>query len=146
MAVEPVLPSEVQNHQSGVCVQPHIAQSQRNARVWEWFLASKFPYRHPVLYGSLLELRNCLHRIQSLRKRGDILPAQIGPVYQQSQLPGCLVQNKRSQGRILGIQKLLSDSPWLTTEDFRLFLAGWDTAEEWRDGLGKQDSTQYRQA
>lgn len=145
MEVEPVLPNEVQSHQSEACVQPRIAQSRRNASFWEWLLASSFPYRHPVLYGSLLELRNCLHRIQSLRKQGDIRPAQIGPVYQQSQLPGYLVRNKRSQGRSLGIQKLLSDSPWLTTEDCRLFLAGWDTAEEWRDGLGKQDNTQYRQ-
>jgi hypothetical protein len=51
------------------------------------------------------------------------------------------VRNRRTQARSQGIQKLLSDSPWLTPEDFRLFLAGWDTAEEWRERLDRQDSS-----
>ena len=130
-----------ETRQDVACVPLHTAQSQKTATLWEWLSASKFPYRHPVLYGSLLELRNFAHRIQSLRKQGDIRPAEIGLVYQQSPLPGYLVRNTRSQGRSRGIQKLLSHSPWLTTEDCRLFLAGWDMAEEWRERLDTEDSS-----
>lgn len=32
----------------------------------------------------------------------------------------------------LGVQKLRADSPWMTTEDPRIFLSGWDKVEEWR--------------
>jgi hypothetical protein len=134
------------SHQNEADVQLRISQGPKSANLWERLSESRIPYRYPVLYGSFLELRNCFHRIRSLQKQGNIRPAEIGSVYQQSPVPGYLERNKRSQGRSLGIQKLLSDSPWLTTEDFRLFLAGWDMAQEWDDRLGTQDSNVYRQA
>jgi hypothetical protein len=143
----PALPNGFREiRQSGACVQPRIAQNPRTASFWERLGVSTFLWRFPVLYGSFLELRNCAHRIQSLRKQGDILPAEIGLVYQRSQAPAYLVRNRRSQGRSLGIRKLLSDSPWMTTEDCRLFLAGWDTAEEWRERSDTEDSSEYRRA
>jgi hypothetical protein len=111
---------------------PRSEQTRRNAILRGRLWVSNFLYRHDVLYGSLLELRNSCHRIHSLWKQGCIRPAEIGPVYQQSPVPGLLVRNTQSQGRSLGIQKLLSDSPWMTAEDCAIFLLGWDKAEEWR--------------
>ena len=133
-------------HQSEACVQPHSVPNQKSANLWERLSLSRIPYRFPVWYGSLLELRSCFHRIQSLLRQGDIRPAEIGPVYQQSLVPEYLVRNTRSQGRSLGIQKLLSDSPWMTTEDCRIFLSGWDTAEEWRERLDTKDNTLCKQS
>jgi hypothetical protein len=115
----------------------------KNASLLIPLSVSRFPQRHPVLYGSLLELRSFGHRIRFLVKRGGIRPAEIGPVYQQSPVPGYLVRNTRSQARIQGIQKLLSDSPWLTTDDCHLFLAGWDSAEEWRASSDTAESGGY---
>ena len=118
---------------SAIGAQPNIVRTRKTSSLLKWLSVSKFPFRHPVLYGSLLELRSFLHRIQSLRKQGDILPLEIGLAYQQSSDPKYLVRNRRTQARSQGIQKLLSGSPWLSTEDCRLFLKGWDSAEE----LGK---------
>ena len=124
------------------CVQPRIVPSRKTASLVERLSASKFPYRHPVLYGSLLELRNFLHRIQSLRKRGDIRPLEIGSLYQQSSETQRLQLNTGTQARSKGIRKLLSVFPYLTTEDCRLYLAGWDAAEEWRAGLDNEESSE----
>ncbi len=120
----------------------HSGRTHRNAILRVRLSASNFLYRHDVLYGSILELRNCFHRIQSLWKRGYMRGAQIGPVY-QTLADGFLVPNIRSQGRSLGIQKLRADSPWMTTEDCVIFLLGWDKAEEWRasDRCDTKDST-----
>ena len=132
-----------ETHRNGDCLPLRTGQTHRNATLRGRLSVSNFLYRHELLYGSILELCNCLHRIQSLWKLGYIRPAEIGPVYQQSPVPGFLVRNTRSQGRSLGIQKLLSDSPWMTTEDCAIFLLGWDRAEEWRarDHCDTQDST-----
>lgn len=145
MASQRVLPDELPLGHSETCDHAHTKLFLKNASLLERLSVSKFPYRHPVLYGSLLELRSFLHRIQSLRKQGDIRPAEIGLVYQQSPVRGYLVRNMRSQARTQGIRKLLCDSPWLTTEDYRLFLAGWESAEEWRARVGSAENSEYSQ-
>jgi hypothetical protein len=137
----PVLPRGFWIDPNGVDVQPNNEWKLGNASLWERFSASRIPYQFPVAYESLCLLRSCAHRIRSLWKRGYILHAETGPVYQESSLPGHLVRNERTQARSHGIQKLLGEFPWLTTEDCRIYLAGWNTAEEWRDGLGTEDSS-----
>jgi len=146
MAFQLVSPRGLGIDPNGVDGQPHTVQSHRSASLWDWLWASTFPCQYPKLYGSLLELRNCTHRIQSLWKQEGIRYARIGPVYQPSEVAGHLLLNKRTQGRSLGIQKLLSDSPWLTSDDSCLFLAGWDAAEEWRERLDTQDSVACRES
>jgi hypothetical protein len=128
---------------SEVDAQPHIARSLQNSSFWERLSVSKFPYRHPVLYGSLLELRSFAHRIRSLVKRGDIRPVEIGFVFQQSPFQQHLVRNRRTQARTTDIQKLLSDCPWLSGEDCYLFLQGWIAGEEWHRSLGTAESGGY---
>src|SRR5580700_11873322 len=66
------------------CVLPRSAPSRKTANLLEWPSVSKFPFRRPVLYGSLSELRNFAHRIRSLRKQGDTHPLEIGSLYQPS--------------------------------------------------------------
>jgi hypothetical protein len=117
--------------QGGVGDCPHTAQSHRNASLIDRLWASKFPCRWPKLYGLLLELRNFAHRIQRLRMQKDIRYVDIGPVYQPSGVPGFLLKNIRTQSRSEGIRKLHDEFPWLTTDDFAVFLLGWDAAEEW---------------
>src|SRR5258708_24193402 len=147
MVVQPVLPHGVcGTRQNEGCVQPNSGSNLENANLWERFSASRIPYRYPVMYESICLLRSCGHRIRSLWRRGYILRAETGPVYQQSSPLGYLERNERTQARSQGIQKLLSESPWLTTEDFRIFLAGWDMAEEWDGGLGMKDSSADRQS
>jgi hypothetical protein len=146
MAVRPVLPRGFWFDRNGVGAQRHNEQSDQNANLWDWSLASRFLYRFRVLHGSLSELRNCFHRIRSLKRQGDIRPFEIGPVYHKGPVPAHLVRNVRSPGRSLGIQKLLAEFPWMTTEDCRIFLSGWDTAEEWRERLDTVDSTPCNQS
>ena len=117
------------------CVQPHSMPNRKTSSLLEWLSASKFPFRHPVLYGLFLELRSFVHRIRSLRKPGDIRPLQISSVYQQSSESQHLRLNTETQARSEGKQKLLADSRWATTEDCRLFLAGWEAAGEWYRSL-----------
>jgi len=115
--------------------------SSLSQRPW----VAKFLWRHPVLHGSFLELRSCFHRIRSLRERGHIRPAEIGSACQRTPDGLRLVPNKRSLARNRGIQQLCSEHPCLTTEDFRLYLAGWDAAEEWHNlsGRGTEENSGY---
>jgi hypothetical protein len=123
-----------------VGVLPSIAMNLRTASPSVEPMVSTFPYRHPLLHGSFLELCSLFHRIRSLWKRGRIREIEIGLVYQQSLSLGFLVRNERTQGRIQGIQKLLSDFPFLSGEDLHLFLLGWDAAEEWQNRMDTLES------
>jgi hypothetical protein len=42
----------------------------------------------------------------------------------------------------MGIQKLLAAFPWLTTEDCRLYLTGWEAAQEWRKNSDNEESSE----
>lgn len=117
---------------SAICAPLHSRRSLRNASLWEKLSASKFPFRHPVLHGSLFELRSFFHRILLLWRRGGTRSIEIGSVYQQQGAQQHLVRNKRTQARSRDIQKLLSDFPWLSGEDCHLFLMGWSAGSEWR--------------
>lgn len=124
-----------------------ISPHPKKASLLEWLSVSKFPYRHPVLYGLLFELRSFLHRIQLVRKRGGTRSLEIGLTYQQQDAQSGLVPNSQTQARTLGIQKLLSAYPWVSGEDCHLFLIGWNAAQEWRESFDivkssgdKQDS------
>jgi len=141
-----VLPSGVSGiHRSAICAQPRTERCQKTSNLLERLSMSKFPYRHPVLYGLLFELRSFGHRIQSLRKRGDIRPLEIGFVYQPLDAHGCLVRNKLTQARSTGIQQLLAEYPWLSAEDCYLFLVGWNAGREWHESLGTAENSDDRQ-
>ncbi len=129
---------------SEACVRPRTKRFPKNASLWEQLSVSKFPQRHPVLYGSLFELRSFAHRIRSLVKRGGIRPVEIGLAFQLD-AQQFLVRNKRTQARRTGIQKLHADSPWLSFEDCHLFLTGWDAGEEWHRSSGTARSGEYNQ-
>lgn len=127
-------------HQDEACVQRHSEQYPTVSNLWERLSASKFPWRHPIVYGSLLELRSFYHRIRLLLQRGDIRYLQMGPLYEQVSL-GHLVQNIRTQSRTQDMQTLHDDLPWLSPEDCHLFLLGWDAGERYR---GSADTAKSR--
>jgi hypothetical protein len=142
----PTPPNELREiHRSAACVHSRTAPSRKTPSLLERLSLSKFPWRHPVLYGSLLELRSLVGRIQCLRRQGDIRPIEIGLVYQQTSAGSHLVRNRRSQARSRGIQQLLAACPWASNEDGRLFLAGWDAAEEWREILDSAENSERSQ-
>lgn len=142
-----VLPSGFRElHQSAVCVRPHTAPSRKTASLLERLSVSKFPFRDPVLCGSLLELRSLIGRIRSPSKQGDIRPIEIGLVYQQTSVGSHLVRHRRSQAHSRGIQQLLAASPWAPCGDGRLFLAGWDAAKEWRKSLDTAENSECRRS
>jgi hypothetical protein len=92
-------------------------------------LLQRFLWRHQVLYGLLLEIGSCYHRIRLLCKQGRAPGLDMGSVW----LPytsGNLIQNTTSQGRIRDIEKLRVAHPWASTEDVRMFLNGWDAGRE----------------
>src|SRR5579863_8413755 len=135
----PVSRDTVETDQAGVDLQPHTSQTHQSATFLDRLWDSTFPCRYPKLYGSILELRNFAHRIQSLWKQENTRYVDIGPVYQPSKVPGFLVLNTRTQGRNEGIRKLHSDFQWLTSDDFGVFLRGWDAAEEWYERCQSRD-------
>jgi hypothetical protein len=130
------LPSGVgEIRRSAACDQPSSEHHPRKSNLWEQLSASKFPWRFPVLHGLFCELRSFYHRIRLLWKRGHTRQLETGYIYQPSQIPEYLELNKRTQARTLGIQKLLSDFPWMSAEDCYPFLLGWDAGEEWCEHL-----------
>jgi hypothetical protein len=114
------------------------SKSGRIAIAWERLSASKFPYRCQLLYGLLLELRSLHHRIRRLWKRGDILQPQMGPVWEKT-TPGHLIPSERTRARIRDTQQLLVCQPWLSPEDWQLFLLGWDAGSEYCADHTKED-------
>jgi hypothetical protein len=145
MACQRASPHEVLINRSEVCVQTRIAPNRKMSNLLERFSVSKLPFRRPVLYGLFLELRSFLHRIQALTKRGGTRPLEIGSVYQRLNAGPFPVLNKRTQARSRDIQKLLSDFPWLSSEDCHLFLTGWDSGREYSEVLGTARSSENKQ-
>ena len=127
--------------QSGDCVRPCSERYPRHASFWDRLAASKFPFRHPLLHGLLLELCSFRHRIRLLWKRGGTRLLEIGSVYQEQGHPSCLVLNRQTHLRTQGIQRLLSECPWLTGEDCHLFLTGWNAALESCECSGTERSS-----
>jgi hypothetical protein len=112
----------------GLIHREHLAKT---SILWERLSTSRFPYRHTRLYALLLELRSSYHRILLVWKRGDIREIQTGLVWEKIS-PECLTLNRRTLGRKTDMQLLLSSLPWLSPEDWHLFLLGWDGGWECR--------------
>jgi hypothetical protein len=110
--------------QSDTSSQGHIAN------LLEGLSASRFSFRFPRLYGLILEYRSFYHRIRYLRKRADIRQPQMGPLWETSEF-GHLIPNRRTRARIQDMQQALSLQPWLSPEDWQLFLEGWDAGSEY---------------
>jgi hypothetical protein len=96
----------------------------------------RFQLRYQRLYGAFLELRSCFHRIRLLCKRGSIAAARTGPAWVACR-DQILRVNTRSQDRILDIQSLQEQCPWVSPEDLVLFLSGWDAG--WECALRNHD-------
>jgi hypothetical protein len=136
----------------GYCVLPrsadgarsHSVPYQKTSSVWDRLSASKFPFRHPVLHGSLLDFRSFLYRIRLLWKRGGTRSLRIGWVYQQRGAQQGLALNRETQARSMGMQQLLFDCPWLSSEDCHLWLIGWNAGREWRESLGTAENNDDR--
>lgn len=109
---------------------------------WGRFSLSKLPYRFPVLYGLLLEFRSLHGRIQLLKQRGDICQPQMGFVWEKSAL-GHLTPNRRTQARTRDTQQTLSLYPWMSPEDWNLFLIGWDMGSEYSVREGRADTPKH---
>lgn len=123
-----------------ICAPRHSGQSQRISSFWERLPHSTFPYRHPVLHGLLLELRSFYHRIQLVWQRGGTRALQIGSVFQSLDGEPYLALNRRTQARSQDIQQLLSDFPWVSSEDCHLFLAGWEAGQEYSESSDTAES------
>ncbi len=117
-------------HRSVTGVPLRTLPSQKNASLLERLSVSRFPFRHPVLHGLLLELRSFRHRIRLLWQLGGTRLLETGSVYQQTSHPLYLVLNRQTRLRTLGIQHLLAEQPWVSGEDCRLFLMGWNKGWE----------------
>jgi hypothetical protein len=103
---------------------------KRRSNLWAKLSASKFPYRFRVLYGWILECRSFYHRIRLAAKRGDVCQPQMGHRWETSAL-GHLIPNRRTQARIQDMQQALSLHPWMSPEDWHIFLIGWDAGSEY---------------
>jgi hypothetical protein len=127
--------------QTGAYVQPRTWLSHRISSLLERVSRSNFPTRHPVLYGSLFELRSFSHRIRLLRSLDGICHLEMGRSFEPT-CHGHLARNKRTHSRSRDTQKLLEDCPWLSTLDCHLFLLGWDAGEEFRGSLDTAGSSE----
>lgn len=127
--------------EDGAYVPPRNGRYLRIANLLAGCSVSRLPYRLPRLYGLFLELRSFLHRIRLVWRRGGTCFLETGPVYQQTFLPSPLALNRQTQLRTHGIQRLLSDCPWLSGEDCYLFLMGWNVGWESCDGLDTAKSS-----
>jgi hypothetical protein len=122
----------------------HTHTGNQTPNLWVRRFVSKFPYRFPLSYALLLELRSFYHRTRLLSKRGDVRQPQMGLAWETSAL-GHLIPNIRTQTRIRDMQRLLSSQPWLSPEDWHLFLIGWDAGSEYSEREDRAD-TQERSA
>ncbi len=121
--------------------QPRIANQARISIRWERLSVSSFPYRHPILYALLLELRSSYHRIRLAWQRGGTREIQMGPTWQRL-LSGHLIPNKQTQGRIEDMRRWLSSREWSSPEEWDVFLKGWDAGWVFRDRLDTEASSE----
>ena len=121
----------------------HIRTPKQTSNLWERLSVSRFPFRFPLLYGSLLESRSFYHRIRCLSRRGDISRSQMGPLWETSVL-GHLILNKRTQARIQDMQRMLSSEPWRSPEEWDLYLMGWDAGSEYSALAHQHDIPEHK--
>lgn len=126
---------------NGVYVPPRNGRYLRIASLLAGFSISRLPYRFPRLHGLFLELCSFRHRIQLVWRRGGTCFLETGPVYQQTSLQSHPVLNRQTQLRTQGIQRLLSEYPWLSGEDCNLFLMGWNKGWKSCETLGTANSS-----
>jgi hypothetical protein len=107
----------------------HRYKLSKTSSLWERLSVSTVPYRLQLLYGLLLELRSLYHRIRLLVLRKGMSLPQMGRVFQLDD-DGCLVPNSRTQAHTMDMQQLRERHPWLSPEDWNLFLIGWDAGWE----------------
>jgi hypothetical protein len=134
------------NPSNGQSTDPHFRTYNpgRISSLWAWLSASSFPYRFRLLYGLLLELRSLFHRIQLLRRRGHSSQPRMGRVWTLVS-SGQLVPNAETQSRTLDMQQIRDRYPWLSPEDWNLFLIGWDAGWESNVRVGTQGSSGQQQ-
>ena len=120
----------------------YIGNQRKTSNFWEEISASKFPHHFPKLYGLMLELRSLHGRIQLLWKRGDVYHARMGHVWEKDGL-GHLLPNRRTQARIQDMQRAISLYPWLSPEDWNLFLLGWDAGSECNERADHDDIQEH---
>jgi hypothetical protein len=107
---------------------------------WEWnripaFLSRRGTIPLRFVYALRLASRSFVGHIRELlaREHRGVL---LGPWYET--LPnGCLVRNRRTDARSVGIQELTSRYPEANTIELEMFLEGFDKGE--RFALGRQD-------
>lgn len=78
--------------------------------------------------GIWFELRSCWLRIG--RIRGTTTGVDLG-LWGETDATGDPLPCKSTFGHIQGIELLLSERPWASPEDERVFLKGWDAGVEW---------------
>jgi hypothetical protein len=109
----------------------HTYTLARMSSLWESLSLSKFSCRFQLLYGLLLERRSLYHRIRLLRLRNHISRPRMGQEFQQD-TSGHLRLNRRTQARTKDMQRIRERHPWLSLEDWNLFLVGWGAG--WESG------------
>jgi hypothetical protein len=109
----------------------HTYTLGRTSSLWESLSLSTFPYRFQLLYGLLLECRSLYHRIRLLRLRNHISQPRMGRELQRDTF-GYLRLNRRTQAHTTDMQRIRERHPWLSPEDWNLFLIGWDAG--WESG------------
>jgi len=107
----------------------HTYTLGRTSSLWESLSLSTFPYRFQLLYGLLLEFRSLYHRIRLLKLRNHISQPQMGPEFQRD-TSGHLIPNRRKQAHTTDMQQIRERHPWLSPEDWNLFLIGWGAGWE----------------
>lgn len=89
-------------------------------------------------YTVFSELRSFLGSLR-IQLAKDRLFVTYGPTFElDPRIPG---RNRRTVARMRGIGNLLAKYPWVTHQNFEIFLMGFDAGEQWvRDSQG---STQH---
>jgi hypothetical protein len=107
----------------------HKYSLEKTSSLWDALSLSMFPYRFRLLYRLLVEFRSFYHRIRLLRLRNCISQPRMGREFLLD-ASGHLVLNTRTQAHTLDMQRIRERHPWLSPEDWNLFLIGWDAGWE----------------
>jgi hypothetical protein len=110
----------------------HKYTLEKTSSLWGALSLSRFPYRFRLLYGLLVECRSLYHRIRLLRLRNGRSQPRMGREFLLD-ASGHLVLNKRTQAHTQDMQQIRARHPWLSPEDWNLFLIGWDAG--WESGM-----------
>jgi hypothetical protein len=143
-AAHPPLPKEpFYLNDDGVYDPPDNKLLRRIASFLDGLLTSVSHFPSRRLHRVFSELHSACYRIRLAWLREDNAPLDTGPAFQTAALQPAY-SHRDSLARIANTQRLTAANPWMSFEDARLFLMGWNKGFEWRghtDNSERNDGT-----